>query len=181
MMPLAFLTTAALGFGTPLSAAGTPLSAAAPHAILLRHAASSVGRRSIPAMSDYRPDPAWQRDSILLMCYCGLENLVRASQTGIKAVPGIDLLQLNIELACALLVAGCWLLAALPTGVLGDARYDRGRVFLTWGLAAAPAMALRWLAFQGNFVATPAAICTDAVATLGLMIALRLAEEQGFV
>jgi hypothetical protein len=148
-----------------------------------------LGARSsgAAAMSfeDGRPDPAWQRDSILLLAYCGVEDLIRSASTGLKAMPGFDLAQLNSEMATALVVAIAWLLAALATGVLAEQRYNRSRLLFTWLLAAPAAAAFRLLIFGGLHdpaaVGEPISVLTDAVATLLLQNALRLAEEQGIV
>ena len=117
-----------------------------------------------------------------MLCYCGIEDLFRASATGVKAKIGFDFVQLNVELSSAVLVAACWLLAAQLTGVTGaEFRYDTRRVLATWLMAALPAVILRPLLFGGFLVGEPVAAATDAVATLGLMLGLRLAEQQGFV
>ena len=84
-------------------------------------------------------------------------------------------------------VAGSWVLAALATGVLGDERYDRGKLLLTWAAAAPVAALLRLFFFDDPLwlehaaVGAPASVVTDAVATLLLQNALRIAEEQGYV
>ena len=127
-------------------------------------------------------DPAWQRDSILLLAYCGFEDLLRDSATGLKAQLGFDIQQLNVEAASAFVVAICWLLAAFVTGVLNDEfRYNRLRVGLTWILAAPPAIYLRFSLFTGFLVGDPTSVYTDALATLALMVGVRLAEEQGYL
>ena len=137
-------------------------------------------------LNDYRPDPAWQRDSILLLCYSGVEDLTRAASDGIKESPGFDLLQLNAMLLSAFVIAICWLSASMATGVLDESRYDRQRVLLTW-LLAAPFAAFLRLTFFGDFPlghgfeVTPMYALIDAVATLALQLGLRLAEEQGYV
>ena len=125
--------------------------------------------------------PAWQRDSILLLCYCGLEDLIRDASTGVKETVGFDLVQLNVELSAAFLVAFLWVGVALLTGVLGDFRYDRPRVVLTWALAAPLSAALRIAVFSGFVVGQPEGAVVDALAVLALQLGLRLAEEQGYV
>ena len=101
-------------------------------------------------------DPAWQRDSILLLAYEGVEDLLRNMATGVKAMPGFDLLELNSELAAAFVVAGCWLAAALITGVLDDEhRYSRARVAMTWAIAAPAAALTRVTLFSGSWLAHP--------------------------
>jgi len=65
----------------------------------------------ITAVDDLR-DPAWQRDSILLLCYCGVEDLLRAASTGQKQVIGFDILQLNAQLLCSFIVAFSWVAVA---------------------------------------------------------------------
>ena len=78
-----------------------------------------------------------------MLCYCGIEDLFRASATGVKAKIGFDFVQLNIELSSAVLVAACWLLAAQLTGVTGaEFRYDTRRVLATWLMAALPAFSV---------------------------------------
>ena len=104
-----------------------------------------------------------------------------AAATGIKPKIGFDLLQLNAEVSCALLLASIWVLAALLTGVLGEARYDRGRVLLTWLAAAPAAYALRVALYSGFLVGIPENAAFDAAATLGLQLGLRIAEEEGYV
>lgn len=149
-----------------------------PPAMRHAHARSVVCRM----YEDFRPDPAWQRDSILLLCYCGVEDLFRSAATGVKSQIGFDFLQLNVELCSAILVAGCWLLAAQLTGVTEVGfRYKFSRVLVTWALAALPALVLRQMLFRGFLVGDPIATYTDAIATLALMVGLRLAEEQGYV
>ena len=149
-----------------------------PPAMRHAHARSLVCRM----YEDFRPDPAWQRDSILLLCYCGVEDLFRSAATGVKSQIGFDFLQLNVELCSAVLVAGCWLLAAQLTGVTEVGfRYNFSRVLVTWALAALPALVLRQMLFGGFLVGDPIATYTDAIATLALMVGLRLAEEQGYV
>ena len=125
--------------------------------------------------------PAWQRDGILLLCYCGVEDLSRASATGLKPQIGFDLLQLNAELSCAFLVAFAWVSIAILTGVLGERRYDRGRVVLTWLVAAPAAAALRVGAYSGFLCGMPEYAAFDAAATLALQLGLRIAEERGYV
>ena len=49
---------------------------------------------------------------------------------------------------------------------------------LTWMLAVAPPVVFRLTFFEGFLVGEPACVFTDAFATLALMFALRLAEEQ---
>ena len=105
--------------------------------------------------TDYRPDPAWQRDSTLLLSYCGLEDLIRNSATGMKATLGFDFQQLSAETGCAFLVAGTWLVAAIATGVLGDSRYERTKVLLTWILSAPIAALLRSQLHSAFPVGTP--------------------------
>ena len=61
----------------------------------------------------------------------------------LKQTLGFDLAQLNAAMGGSLLVAGAWVLAASLTGVVGDERYERGRVLLTWLLAAPVAGLLR--------------------------------------
>ena len=149
------------------------------------HAPRIVKHAPLVMVDDFR-DPAWQRDSILLLAYCGLEDLSRDAATGVKETIGLDFLQLNTELACALLVAFSWVGVAILTGVLGEQRYDRKRVLLTW-LAAAPlAAVMRVIAFDGYVgsgagVGRPEFAAFDAAATLGLQLFLRYAEEEGFV
>ena len=145
-------------------------------------------RHAPPAMVDYdgREDPAWQRDSILLLAYCGLEDLSRDAATGVKETIGFDFLQLNTELSCALLVAFSWVCVAILTGVLGERRYDTGRVLLTWLLAAPCAAVVRVIAFEGYVgsgagVGRPEFAAFDAAATLGLQLLLRFAEIEGYV
>ena len=141
-------------------------------------------RTNMPPMMYQMPrrDPAWQRDSILLLAYCGVEDLARNAATGVKVMPGFDLLELNSELAASFIVAGAWLLAAFLTGVLNDEhRYSTKRVFATWALAAPLAGAARVAIFSGFLVGTPNFVLTDVFATLALQIGLRLAEEQGYV
>ena len=158
-----------------------------PHAAAVGSAATFLphARRVLSSpqlFDDYRQDPAWQRDSILLLCYCGLEDLARNSATGYKEHIGFDFLQLNAELSCSFLVAFLWVGAALLTGVLGELRYDRRRVVLTWFLAAPVAAALRVAIFHPAFpVGTPEFAAFDAAATLALQLGLRSAEEQGYV
>jgi len=143
----------------------------------------------ITAVDDLR-DPAWQRDSILLLCYCGVEDLLRAASTGQKQVIGFDILQLNAQLLCSFIVAFSWVAVATLTGVLGEERYNRGRVLLTWAVAAPIAAALRLYIFDGTAdaqwldhaaVGAPGSVVTDAVASLLLLNAIRIAEERGFV
>jgi hypothetical protein len=180
---LAFLS---LGMtpAAPLAARGLTPSLAVGRLPLLRTEPARPPRVAPCQMyeNDFRPDPAWQRDSILLLCYCGIEDLFRAAATGVKAKIGFDFVQLNVELSSALLVAVCWLLAAQVTGVTGaEFRYDKTRVLATWVMAAIPPLIVRPLLFGGFLVGDPAAAVTDAVATLGLMLGLRLAEQQGYV
>ena len=153
----------------PLPRAGAPLRFAP-------RVASSPGM-----IDDFGRDPAWQRDSILLLAYCGLEDLLRDAATGLKPQLGFDLLQLNAEMSCAFLIAFSWVGAALLTGVLGDRRYDSGRVVLTW-LLCAPAAALVRVAIYSGFVCGSQDFAAfDAAATLALQLGIRLAEEQGLV
>ena len=151
---------------------------------------SSGARRHSGATMQYGRDPAWQRDSILLLAYCGVIDLIRAASTGVKADLGFDFLQLNAQIACAVIVAFTWVGVALRTGVLGERRYERARVLLTWALAAPAAAALRLWIFDGALdpqwldkaaVGSPASVLTDAVATLLIQNAIRLAEEQGYL
>jgi len=137
---------------------------------------------SSPVMiDDFWRDPAWQRDSILLLAFCGLEDLLRDAATGLKPQLGFDFLQLNAEISCAFLVAFSWVGAALLTGVLGDKRYDRGLVVLTWLLAAPAAAVVRVAVFSGFLCGSPDFAAFDAAAVLGLQLGIRLAEEQGFI
>ena len=126
--------------------------------------------------------PAWQRDSILLLCYCGLEDLIRDASTGVKETVGFDLVQLNVELSAAFLVAFLWVGVALLTGVLGDFRYDRPRVVLTWAIAA-PLAQLAKVALYGGTLGyfRPDDAITDIVCTLGLQLGLRYAEENNLL
>ena len=117
------------------------------------------------------------------MAYCGFQDLIRNSATGLKAQLGFDFGQLNAETGAAFVVAGCWLAAAIGTGVLGRRRYNGWLVLLTWVLAAPSAAVLRLALFSGELYpnAAPEFVATDAVATLALMLGLRLAEDQGYV
>ena len=102
--------------------------------------------------------------------------------TGVKAMLGFDLLELNSELAAAFVVAGCWPAAALITGVLDDEhRYSRARVAMTWAIAAPAAALTRVTLFSGFLVGTPEYCITDLFATLALQAGIRLAEEQGYI
>ena len=152
-------------------------------------ASATQARVSTPIML-VRRDPAWQRDSISLLFYCGLEDLLRAASTGPKAELGLDLLQLNAQLTCSFIIAFVWVGVALLTGVLGERRYDRPRVLATWVIAAPAAAALRLLTFDSSLdprwldqaaLGAPSSILTDAIATLLIMNGLRLAEEQGLL
>lgn len=130
---------------------------------------------------DFGRDPAWQRDSILVLAYAGLEDLLRDAATGLKPRLGFDLLQLNAEISCAFLLAFSWVGVALLTGVLGEQRYDPKRVLLTW-LLCAPLAALVRVAVYGDFVCgAPEFAAFDATATLLLQVGLRYAEEEGYV
>ena len=138
----------------------------------------------------YGRDPAWQRDSILLLAYCGVQDLLRAAATGVKVDLGFDFLQLNAQIACAVIVAFSWVGVALATGVLGERRYERDRVLLTWVIAAPAAAVLRLWIFDGALnpqwldkaaVGAPESVLTDAIATLLLQNAIRQAEEQGYL
>lgn len=133
-------------------------------------------------MCDFRAEPPWQRDGIVLLCYVGVEDLLRVSATGVKQTLGFDLAQLNADLGGAVLVASLWVAAAMATGVVGEQRYAYGRVFVTWLLAAPTAALLRFLLISGEFpFSSPEYLVTDVVATLALQLGLRLAEEQGLV
>ena len=153
-----------------------PLSLAAAPQWVVRSAGATV-----VMFEDYQRDPAWQRDSILLLWYCGMEDVVRGAATGLKPKLGFDLEQLNVQFACAFIVAACWLGVAYATDVLGSERYSRWRVLATWALSAPPAAALRLGLFGGYFFNAPDMCLVDALATLALMLGLREAEEQGFV
>ena len=130
---------------------------------------------------DFRPDPPWQRDGITLLAYVGLETLLRSAATGLKPKLGFDLLQLNAAMGGALLVATLWVVVATFTGVVGDFRYDRRRVLLTWLLAAPAAAALRLAIFDGFPFVSPLFVFTDAATTLVLMLTIRFGEEQGYL
>ena len=130
---------------------------------------------------NYGRDPAWQRDSILVLAYAGLEDLLRDGATGLKAKLGFDLLQLNAELSCAFLLAFSWVGVALLTGVLGEERYDRRRVVLTWLLCAPAAALLRVIVYSDFICGAPEFAAFDAAATLALMLGIRYAEEEGYV
>ena len=140
-----------------------------------------VQRHRAPVLYDMRPDPPWQRDAITLLAYVGFETLLRSAATGIKAKLGFDLLQLNAAIGGALLVASCWVAAAILTGVVTDRRYDQKRVVATWLLAAPTAAALRLVIFGGFPFVNTQFVATDAAVTLALMLGLRLAEEQDYV
>ena len=138
-----------------------------------------------PAMSydyeEFRPDPPWQRDGILLLAYVGVETLLRSSATGVKPKLGFDLMQLNAAMGGAFLIATAWVSVALLTGVVGNHRYDRQRVLLTWLIAAPLAAALRIVLYDGFPFVSELFVLTDAATTLALMLALRAAEEQGII
>ena len=132
---------------------------------------------------DLRPDPAWQRDGIIILWGSGWQTLVRAAATGIKRVDelGFDVPALTSSLGGAAIAATAWVLAACATGVLGTThRYSANRVLLTWMLAAPPAALLRALLYGGG-VLDPLTASTDALLMLVLMVGLRRAEESGIV
>lgn len=145
-----------------------------------RPSAAGSGRSHVTMGGYYdpRPDPAWQRDGILLLAYSGTATFVRTAATGVKGLDrlGFDVPALSTSLALAWALSVTWVGAALLTGVLDAERYDRGRLLLTWGLAA-PAAALLRVAFGDSVDFAPA----DAVATLVLMGGLRAAEEEGML
>ena len=166
--------------------AAPPMRAASLFAPPMRAASlfATPARSSLTALNMYDDptrDPAWQRDSILLLAFCGLEDLARDASTGFKAKLGFDFLQLNAELSAAVLVAFSWVGVAILTGVLGEHRYDRKRVLITWLLAAPVAFAVRIIVYSGFIVGTPDFAAFDAAATLGLQLFLRYAEEEGYV
>ena len=166
--------------------AAPPMRAASLFAPPMRAASlfATPARSSLTALNMYDDptrDPAWQRDSILLLAFCGLEDLARDASTGFKAKLGFDFLQLNAEFSAAVLVAFSWVGVAILTGVLGEHRYDRKRVLITWLLAAPVAFAVRIIVYSGFIVGTPDFAAFDAAATLGLQLFLRNAEEEGYV
>ena len=139
-------------------------------------------QRHAPILAyDFRPDPPYQRDGILLLAWVGLETLLRSAATGPKAKLGFDLLQLNAAMGSALLLSTLWVAAAAITGVVGESRYDQQRVVLTWLIAAPLAALLRLYIFDGFPFINLTFVLTDAAATLALMLGLRTAEEQGLL
>lgn len=150
------------------------------HSLAAMHPASAVLRRRhrSAAMSYDLRDPAWQRDGILLLAYSGTATFVRTAATGVKRIDelGFDVPALSTSLALAWALSATWLLAALGTGVLGEERYDKSRLLLTWGLAAPAAAVLREALGASHELAY-----TDGVATLVLMAGVRWAEEEGVV
>ena len=62
--------------------------AAPPAMSIARRPRPRVRRTATPPAMQYdmRPDPPWQRDGILLLCYVGVETLLRSAATGLKQV-----------------------------------------------------------------------------------------------
>ena len=130
---------------------------------------------------DWRADPPWQRDCILLLAYVGSATLVRSAATGVKSQLGFDLVQLNGAMGSALFVGGCWLGVAALTGVLAGERYDAARVVATWTLAAPAAAYLRVTLLGDAPFQTDGDVTADVAATLLLMLGLRSAEQTGYL
>mmetsp|Transcript_11559 Transcript_11559/g.27704 ORF Transcript_11559/g.27704 Transcript_11559/m.27704 type:complete len:189 (-) Transcript_11559:85-651(-) len=155
-----------------------------------------AGSRPLPPrclpVSTYRPDPAYQRDAIVLLWGIGWQVLIRAASTGVKDRLGFDAPMLVASAGGALAVAITWLLAAELVGVLADdeRRYNNGQLLFAWAIAAPCAFALRssldvalfgtvecWEpSLLGRF--GPQALAVDALLTLLLMYAVRKCEES---
>jgi hypothetical protein len=136
---------------------------------------------ALTMQEDFRPDPPWQRDGIILLAYVGFETFLTSMSTGLKPQLGLDVAQLNAATGGALLVSVAWVLAATATGVVGAERFNLRRVALTWALSAPVAAALRVVLYAGFPCTSTLQVATDAVMTLPLMLGLRLAEEQGYL
>ncbi len=144
---------------------------------------NGVAARTVAPMA-YEPPRAPLRvipDATVLVWYYGWAWFFRLAATGVRPVAtwGLDLPALTAGLGGGAVLASTWVGAAVLTGVLGDEhRYDRGRVGLTW-LLAAPAAQLAKAGLYGGFRWDNAA--TDVIMTLFLMLALREAEQRGLL
>ena len=124
------------------------------------------------------------RDATVLLWYGGWQTFFRRAATGVKPLNqiGFDLTAFSRDIGTCALLAGTWIAVALATGVLSDERYDRGRVVLTWAIAA-PLAQLAKLALYGGTLGyfRPDDAITDIVCTLGLQLGLRYAEENNLL
>lgn len=171
----AAVLASAAGLNAPVQAAARPSARPALQSCVVRSSHLTL------CEYDFRPDPPWQRDGIILLTWVGVETLLRSAATGVKVKLGFDLMQLNAAMGGSLLVSILWVVAAAATGVVGESRYDRQRVLLTWLLAAPAAALLRLVIYDGFPFVTPTFVLTDMAATLALMLGLRQAEEQGYL
>lgn len=141
------------------------------------------GRHGRARMQTGRDGPV-TRDATVLLWYGGWQTFFRRAATGVKPLNqiGFDLTAFSRDIGTCALLAGTWIAVALATGVLSDERYDRGRVVLTWAIAA-PLAQLAKLALYGGTLGyfRPDDAITDIVCTLGLQIGLRFLEEENLV
>lgn len=156
--------------------------------------APQLGCRARPSCL-YRPDPALQRDSIVLLWGTGWQTLLKAAATGMKAQLGFDTTALCASLGGSFAVAATWVLAATLLDVLDDnsQRYNTSRLVRAWALAAPAAVLVRLSLNIALFGAIETwepslvsrfgahSLIVDALLTLVLMYGLRKCEQEGLI